>query len=174
MSIFQRNIVGTVLKPDGTPVGGGQIEFTLSTGTGTVPDDTTSDVYAVGGPVSIPIGVDGTVDFNLVPNDKITPAGTVWSAKFTLAGHFVYVEQWSVIDSGSPIQIGDVVRSNAGAIVGGQAFLIVGTFTDLPTPSAAIRGTRGYVTNGTLVADVEYVCMKDDLDAYDWVVTSSG
>lgn len=174
MSIFQRNILGTILKPDGTPVDGGQIEFTLSTGTGTVPDDTTSDEYSVGGPVTIPIGADGTVNFNLVPNDKITPAGTVWIARFQLAGGFVYEEKWSVTDSGSPIQIGDVIRSNIGAIVGGQGFLIVSTFADLPAPSSSVRGIRGYVEGGTLVADAEYVCMKDDLDVYNWVLDLAG
>lgn len=174
MSIFQRNIVGTLLDPSGVGIKGGKIEFALSTGSGTTPDDATSSVYVVGGIASIPVGDDGTVNFNLVPNDKITPSGTVWVATFHFPGNVHIQEFWSVVDDGSPIQIGDVIRSNAGAIAGSQAFLIVGDFADLPTPTASLRGTRGYVTNETLVADVEYVCMKDDLDAYNWVVTASG
>ncbi len=174
MSIFTTNIRGTVLKPDGTPYEGGSIEFRLSVGTGTVPDDTTSDVYAVGGTVKASIGPDGTVDFDLVPNDKITPAGSVWVATYLLPGNLRFQEFWSVLEPVDPIQIGDIIRSNIGAIVGGQRFLIVGTFGDLPTPTVSLRGTRGYVTGVTLVADKEYVCMKDELDVYNWSLAVGG
>lgn len=174
MSIKQRNIIGTVLQPSGDPYGDGKIEFQLSVGNGTTPDDATSEVYVVGGKLVVDISDTGTVNFNLVPNDQITPAGTVWIATYKFPGGIAQREFWSVLDGAGTLEIGDVVRTNAGAIAGTAAFLIVSTFSLLPSPKASLQGTIGYVQGIAGEMDQEYKCMKGWDDVYRWVPATEG
>ncbi len=174
MAIYQRQIQGTIVKPDGTPHEGGTLEIGLSVAVATVPDDTTSEVYAVGGKTVEPISAAGVIDFNLVPNDKITPAGTVWVVIYHLPGNINQKEYWSVLDGVGAIQIGDIIRTNAGTIAGSVAFLIVSTFAGLPAPSASIQGTRGFVQGATDEQDQEYVCMKGWDNVWRWIPAIEG
>lgn len=109
MAIPSRQIQGTILDPNGVGVNGGTIEFRLDIGSGTVQDDTTTAAYVCGGTKHIVIGTDGTVDFNLVPNDEISPSGSNWVATYRLPGIDMFRETWNV-PAGAVIQIGDVTR----------------------------------------------------------------
>ncbi len=109
MAIERRQIQGTILDPNGVGVAGGTIDFKLDIGSGTTQDDATSAAYVVGGSQHVVIGADGSVDFFLVPNDKIDPSGSNWVATFKLPGLDVFREKWNLPD-GAVIQIGDIVR----------------------------------------------------------------
>lgn len=173
MAIQRTQIIGTVLDPAGVPLLGGTIEFNLSVGTGTTPDDTTAEVYVVGGEETAIIGQDGTVSFYLVPNDTITPAGSIWIATFRFPGGQRFRENWT-ITSASPVQIGDIARSNAGSIAGSRCFLIVAAFSALPTPAASIQGCIGYVQGIADEQDQEYTCMKGWDNLWRWVPSTEG
>lgn len=173
MAIKKTTIQGTVLLPSGDPSPGGRIELKLSTELGISPDDADSQVYVVGSSITAKIGALGVVDFTLVPNDAITPAGTVWVAEYYFPGGKQITECWSILD-GPDIEIGDIVRTKAAQISGGGAFLIVSDFSLLPAPSASLKGVCGYVEGAVNQMDIKYMCMKGWDDVYRWIRANEG
>ena len=173
MAIKQTAIQGTVLLPSGDPSPGGRIELKLSTEIGTTPDDSDSQVYVVGSSISAKIGALGVVSFNLVPNDAITPAGTVWVAEYYFPGGKQITECWSILD-GPAVEIGDIVRTKAAQISGGGAFLVVSSFALLPTPSASLIGVCGYVQGAVNQMDIKYMCMKGWDEVHRWIPDLEG
>ncbi len=173
MAIKQTTIQGTVLLPSGDPSPGGNIQLKLSTEMGVTPDDATSSSYVVGSSVEVVISSLGIVNFTLVPNDAITPAGTVWVAEYYFPGGKQITECWSILD-GPDIEIGDIVRTKGAQISGGGAFLIVSSFSLLPAPSSSVKGVCGYVEGVANQMDIKYMCMKGWDDVYRWVRVTEG
>ena len=163
MAIVRRQIQGTVLKPDGSGHDGGHIRIGLSVSSGITNDDTTSDVYVVGGIIKIPINVDGFVDFYLVPNDEIIPANSAWVAVYALPGRYTFRETWLVESGVGVLQLGDIVRI-PGYIT--EASILVAT---LPTPSIKYRGKLRTVMGATDEQDVTSQCLKGWDNNYHWV-----
>jgi len=108
VAIATKNIIGKIVTPDAIGWAGGTIYFSLSTH-GTVDDGGTEQVIAANG-ITV-IQPDGSVNFNLVPNDIITPADTVYIMRFFAPDGSRMVQVWQILNSdSSPIDIGDVTR----------------------------------------------------------------
>jgi hypothetical protein len=110
-------ITGKVVLPDGTAVIGGSIALELST-SGSAVDATVSD--RIGGRAVETIASDGTVSFNIIPNDAITnPINTSYRVTFfatTTNGQSRWVELWQVTSSPQTQNIGSVPRILVAAI----------------------------------------------------------
>ena len=107
-------MAGKVLMPNGAVATGGTITVTLSQ-PGTTDDTSTMVSQRVGGRVIGSIGAAGDVTgITLVPNDKITPSGTYYTAQFSTTGpvRTSWTETWSLTTSPDPIDVGDITRLN--------------------------------------------------------------
>ena len=169
MAIATISVTGKVLLPDGTGSPGGIIVITLST-QGSVEDDVdgTQRVAAV---KAVTIASTGAVSFEIVPNDIITPASTVYRADYRLPSGYTWTEFWDIASDTDPLEIGDITQATA-VVTGREAsFPSAGS---LPTPSAAYRGRVYYVTGGTGEADAAYICLKGSDESYTWVLTAIG
>jgi hypothetical protein len=134
MAILTKNIVGKIVTPDGIGWAGGSLYISLNVNC-TVDDAGTEQV--IGGTKVYIIQEDGSVDFNLVPNDIMTPADSVYIVRYFAPDGSRIVEHWRVLAAdSSPLDIGDVTRvvSVSGATLLGL------TDTNVPLPI-----TDGYV-----------------------------
>ena len=109
MAIERTTIQGTLYGPGGSPVPGGKITAELSN-PGSAPDTTSGDDEAVAGTQEFTIGGNGALSFTLVPNDVITPAGTIYKITFELPDRYTWTEFWSVSTTPDPLEIGDVTK----------------------------------------------------------------
>jgi len=109
MAVQTTTITGLVLAPSGSPVTGGRIRARL-TGPGTVDDAGTNQ--KIHGFAEFAIGANGAVNFALVPNDVISPAGSIYSVEFNMPDGASWVEFWSLATAPDPIEIGDITRVN--------------------------------------------------------------
>ncbi|MDH3834761.1 MAG: hypothetical protein OES34_11490 [Nitrosopumilus sp.] len=119
MAIAVKTIDGKIVTPDGVGWAGGTIYFSLSVH-GTVDDAGTEQIVAANG-VTV-IQSDGSVDFDLIPNDIITPADTVYIVKFFAPDGSRMTQHWRILTTDpSTINIGDVTRvfSSSGAYSAG-------------------------------------------------------
>jgi hypothetical protein len=108
MAISTKTINGKVVTPDGVGWAGGSIYYSLNVD-GTVDDAGTEQV--VGATKVTIIQQDGTVDFDLIPNDNITPADTVYVVRFFAPDGSRMTQLWRVLSTDpSTINIGDVTR----------------------------------------------------------------
>lgn len=107
MAINNTRITGSVVLPSGTPPVGGRIKCRLSL-IGTVADGAAHQVIL--GQQVFTIGSDGTVDFTLVPNSEITPAGSCYVLEFDVPGCETFIEKVTVPTSPDPCGIGDLTR----------------------------------------------------------------
>jgi hypothetical protein len=93
-------VQGMVYLADGTP-GSGTITLTW-------PAFTTANGMAVAaGMLNVPVGADGLVNVNLVPNQGASPAGLFYTAVFHLSDGIVSTEYWTV-PSAAQATIGQV------------------------------------------------------------------
>jgi hypothetical protein len=97
-------ITGTILAPDGVGVVGGYIEYTLNA-VGSVSDAAT---HVILGTSRTPIRYDGTVNFTIVANADITPAGTRYAARIVPEDGEAFVQEWVVPASPATQDIGDI------------------------------------------------------------------
>jgi hypothetical protein len=109
MAVETTRITGLVITPAGTPATGGKMRIRLS-GPGKVEDGAVTQ--KIGGNVEVAIGSNGAVDFVLVPNDAILPAGTVYHVQFETPSGFRWSEHWSLATAPDPIEIGDITQVN--------------------------------------------------------------
>lgn len=104
------HIVGNVLLPDGSTPRSGHIDVKLSQ-PGTTEDGIGGDMK-VGGRFRTTLLSGGRVDFFIVPNDDITPAGTTYRAEYSLVdrhGHTFFTDAvWSVNSTPVTQNIGDL------------------------------------------------------------------
>src|SRR3990170_6154369 len=105
MAIPTTRITGKVILPDGTGAKGGTLDIKLSQDGATVKDGTIDHVLNGRKKVSI-APADGSVDFYLVPNDAVSPAGTHWVVTFTLPDGTVWTERWQLATAPNPVEIG--------------------------------------------------------------------
>jgi len=107
MAAETTRITGLVLLPSGAPCTGGRMRIRLS-GPGKVEDaGVTQKVHGV---IDVAIGSNGAVDFTLIPNDAITPSGTVYRVEFETNDGFRWTEHWSVTTAPDPTEIGDITQ----------------------------------------------------------------
>lgn len=106
MAVETTTIEGDVLDLDATPAEG-ELRIRLNQA-GRVPDG--ADSHVVGGELRVTIGPAGAVSFPLIPNDVITPAGTIYVVEYVLANGRRFREGWSVATAPDPIDIGAVTR----------------------------------------------------------------
>lgn len=109
MAAETTRITGLVLLPSGAPCTGGSLRVRLS-GPGTVQD--AGVTQKVNGIVDVAIGSNGAVDFKLIPNDAITPAGSIYHVDFQTNDGFRWSEHWSVTTAPDPTEIGDITQVN--------------------------------------------------------------
>jgi len=111
MSIPLTNITGTVLLPDGTPAAGGRIEVAINSPMMAV-DGVSGAHERVGGRMVYDIAADGTVNFNIVPNASMTPAGNFYRVQFTVKAPKAtsWEEVWQLDTSPATMDIGDIPR----------------------------------------------------------------
>lgn len=105
MSVATVHVVGRIVAPDGTGVAGGTITFTLSV-PGRVEDS--GETGRVARAWTFPIDLDGAVDFNLIPNDAIDPAGTWYDVTYAPTRQPVWSERVQVTTLPAEIEIGDL------------------------------------------------------------------
>jgi hypothetical protein len=132
MAILTKNIVGKIVAPDGTGWAGGSLYISLNV-SGTVDDAGTEQV--IGGTKVYIIQEDGTVNFDLVPNDIITPADCVYVVRYFAPNGDRIAEYWRVLSTdSSPLDIGDITRvvTISGGFVG--TTLLGLTDTNVPLP----------------------------------------
>lgn len=109
MAVETTRIIGKVLVPSGSPASGGKIRARLSS-PGSVADAGTTQ--RVGGASTSNIGVDGSVDFKLIPNDAITPSGSIYAIEYQMPGGDSWTEHWNLATTPDPIDIGNIPRVN--------------------------------------------------------------
>ncbi len=108
------SITGKVYFPDGTPATGSLVvELTQP---GSALDGAASQ--RVGSRATEVVAADGSAGFSLVPNDQISPAGTVYQVTYFLknaAGQTAppWSEFWTVPSTPSPVGIGAITPSDA-------------------------------------------------------------
>lgn len=104
MPLETTRVNGKVHLPTG-PAPGGEILIRLSE-PGSVSDGTQTHTI-VGQAVAL-IEPDGSVDFTLVPNSVIAPAGTHYVVEYVFLGGTRKTEKWNVGTTPDPIAIGDI------------------------------------------------------------------
>lgn len=109
-AIETTTITGTVYAPDGSVATGGSITCALTPTPGRASDGTNLQVVA--SRYVATISGTGTVSFALVPNDVISPAGTVYACTYTITGPLrsTFTESWSVTTAPDPVSIGAIAR----------------------------------------------------------------
>jgi hypothetical protein len=114
------HVTGSVVTPSGAAPSAGSIRCSITplgppahqTTSATVLDPATGAWSAVGAYAPFAIGSDGTVAFDIIPNDLLTPAGTTYSCVYTttVAARVVtWSEKWRV-PAGNPLTIGQIAR----------------------------------------------------------------
>lgn len=103
-------VTGTVYTPSAIAVSGGDVTCALTPNPGRASDGTSMQVVA--SRYKSTINSSGFVSITLVPNDQITPSGTVYLCRFSITGPVrdAWDETWSVATSPDPISIGAVSR----------------------------------------------------------------
>ena len=171
MAVSVATVTGKVVLPDGSGPSSGTITATLSV------NGKTSDGGTYQRVVSrkfFPIASDGAVDFSIVPNDLITPAGSFYTAKYRLLDSDGFasgkVETWEV-NGASAHDIGDLATDPTG--VANPAFQVPHAGADRPTPSAAYA--RRQMTRQVDGYGMELgICMVDYLGTtWSWVSLGS-
>lgn len=169
MAVTLVAVSGKVLLPDGTGTPGGTLVITLSK-EGSV-EDAGTGTQRVAAVKTVTIGSDGSVSFNVVPNDTITPSGTIYRADYKLPSGVSWSEYWDIASSPSSLEIGDIPLA-AAAVSGREAS--IPSVSTLPAAGSTYRGRIMYLTGGAGGEDIAYVCLKTSSDTYDWVPFALG
>jgi len=104
MAIATVNVIGDVLLPSGSAAGG-EIRVRISE-VGSVDDG--GDERVVVGESRFPIAADGSVDFELIPNDIISPSGTFYVATIAGPTGVARVLGWNLASAPDPVDIGSI------------------------------------------------------------------
>lgn len=142
-AIETTTITGTVYAPDGSVATGGSITCALTPTPGRASDG--ANLQVVASRYVATISGSGTVSFTLVPNDVISPAGTVYACTYTITGPLrsTFTESWYVTTSPDPVSIGAINR------VGGPT-LTLPTITGAANSMMATDGSGGLVSTPAL------------------------
>lgn len=166
MAIPTRTVQGKILAPDGSGQAGGTLEIKLSF-EGQVTDDSSGDEHSIGGEVVAVIASgDGSVNFDLVPNDQIQPSGSRYRVRFRMPDGYWWDEYWN-LPSGSAIDIGAIVRDPAPR----PDVLPSWTFVaDFPTPSSVWHG-KTLIKRDPPRPDIKGTCLGDGQtpESFSWV-----
>lgn len=100
------SVTGTVVGPSGAGVGGGKITARLSPPGGYANDGAANQVVAR--ELEISISAAGAVAFSIIPNDAITPAGSVYQATYELADGTTWTKEWDIASAPASQDIGDL------------------------------------------------------------------
>jgi hypothetical protein len=108
MAISTKNITGKIVTPDGVGWAGGSIYYSTSA-SATVDDGGAEQI--VGATKVVSIQLDGSVDFDMIPNDIMTPADTIYVVRFFAPDGSRMIQYWRINNAdSSPISIGDVEK----------------------------------------------------------------
>jgi hypothetical protein len=105
MAITTVNVIGTVYLPNGAPAANVRMRWRL-TEAGVVDDAGASQ--RVGGVFEASADASGAVDFNVIPNDTITPAGTFYHVTFETDKGEKWTEELQPASAPSPVNIGAI------------------------------------------------------------------
>ncbi len=166
-------ITGKVLCPDGTPPSAGTITVALSP-QGSALDGATSQ--RVGVPVVFVLGADGSVPLamRLVPNDVITPAGTVYQARISVISSTgspsSWVERWQLASAPASIDIGAIPRLDVvpGLVV---SLAGVGSYSTATRPAASVAyaGRLIRLLDAGVSEQLQMCMVRSDGSTYEWV-----
>lgn len=155
MAIPTVQITGTILTPAGDPVRDGTVSAELSQSGRVIEDNGLAQ--SIAGETSWDLAPGGALpaDFALIPNDVISPAGTVYIVTFnvTLQNYrpFSWVERWKLHSAPATIAIGDVLRVAQAS----SAFFVAGpggATGPQGAPGAPGSPTTPFVATGTTTA----------------------
>jgi len=169
MAATTTTITGAIVTPSGVGISGGKIEISLSAH-GTTDDGGSEQVVLRS--LTVPIALDGTVNFDLIPNDAITPGGSFYRFKFVSPSGRSWITDYQPA-SIAGYAIGDLPLYVEPAVPAAQQ-LVVAEEADLPTASAAYRRTMAYVEAATGQQDEIFFCMKNASEGYSWVSIAVG
>lgn len=168
MAITKIAVAGTVYLPSGQPAAGGTITLEL-TQAGSITVDGNQQV--IGSRFPVPIGLDGTVSFDLVPNNLVSiPIGAVYYRAIFAVGGVQWTEFWDLSSSGpNPIDLGEIVRVDTGSIggVGPNKLTLAGIGSAWPTASLNYKD-QVWVRRSPGEATEVGVCVDDGLDPPSW------
>lgn len=145
MAVPTVSVTGKVLTPTGAAANGGNIVFELNR-PGSVIDPASSARERIGGQVVALIGTDGTLNFNLVPNDVIyidgnqSAGGTRYNARVNVTAptRSSWLEVLNVKSAPNPVVYGAIERElNASTLMLGRAVSKAVTLED-PQASDAL------------------------------------
>lgn len=153
MAVSTIIVQGKVLTPDGNGFAGGKLEIRI-TSPGAVDDSGTDQI--VGGRFVVVVEADGSVNFELIPNDTIdADYETLYRVKFTHPNHFSWIEYWTLDSGGAdPIDIGAITRETISEITG---CILVDA---LPAATERLRGKFRTLRGSNNVPDITYQCLK--------------
>jgi hypothetical protein len=110
MAVSVITVDGKVIGPSGVGVPGGEIRIELLPAGGSTDDGGTQQV--LGSELVVAISSAGVVDFDLVPNDLISPSGSKYQARFRSADGRRWSKLWNVLSTdGATQNIGDLSDS---------------------------------------------------------------
>lgn len=170
MAIPKRTISGTIYRPDGTGIAGGSISIQLSH-PGSVMDEATLKDERVAGVAKVAIGADGAVEFDLVPNDEISPTGTFYRVTFRDGDGAEWSDAWEVPSGGAPLAIGAVPTKQGVAL--SPSFVRLSAVSSLPT--AGPEWHRVMVTIQQAGGPEQgFVCVKNADGSFGWAQAFMG
>ena len=172
-------VTGLVMLGNGQPAAGGDLVIELSETA--IWDDGSSPKEKTGGRFITPIAADGSVSFNLKPQDELYVDGqassTFWRFDYTMrdaqgAIHFKS-EHITLTSSPSSQNLSDLTVVSAVNNIGRLARDTI--VTALPTASDKLRGVR-VILIADSTEDIVYQCLGDAqaTPAYDWAVLAVG
>lgn len=147
-AIETTTITGTVYAPDGSVATGGSITCALTPTPGRASDGTNLQVVA--SRYVATISGSGTVSFTLVPNDVISPAGTVYACTYTITGPLrsTFTESWSVTTAPDPVSIGAIARVGGPTLTLPTITGAAGTL-EVANGSSGLQPATGYIWSST-------------------------
>ena len=159
MAIETTTISGNVYDANGVLATGGTIRCQLSH-PGIARDLSNSKDEVIAGVITTSIASNGAVSFALVPNDAITPVGTVYLVKFQLPNGYSWTEYWSVATAPDPVEIGDVLRVDAPSL----AELVADVPSVVSLPAASSQWLRRVLIESPGGANPQstWICLLDD------------
>ncbi len=107
MAVSRVHVTGTLLSPDGLPLAGASLTFSLSATS--LATDGAAKPLVVGTSRTVS-DANGAVDFYLVPNQGLLPEDSFYIVTITMPDKREVTERWYVASSPSPVDIGAISR----------------------------------------------------------------
>lgn len=169
--IPKTHITGTVFLPSGAPAAGGSLTIELTI-PASVNDPATGDDHKVSGRFVAAIDEGGAVDFYLVPNESLTPGGTLYRVTYRLADGFSWAEAWNLPATPTAMSVGDVPLAQTPPDYA-PPYQRLGSVDALPDASEAWhRKLLVYAPAGA--AEQAVICLKGASGAYAWAEWAQG